>query len=62
MNATLHTLDQCVLPLVSWVLELLNECKLLEKAAGITVTQAVITTVLKQVAKPFIAHLILLLP
>ena len=39
------------------MLELLDECKHLEEAAGITVTQAVITTFQEQVVKPFITHL-----
>ena len=56
VNDTLHTLDDSVLPSANWVLELLDECKHLEEAAGITVTQAVITT-FQEVAKPFITHL-----
>ena len=57
VNATLHTLDDSVLPFANWVFELLDECKHLEEAAGITVTQAVITTFQEEVAKPFITHL-----
>ena len=57
VNVTLHTLDDSVLPSTNWVLELLGECKHLEEAAGITITQAVITTFQEEVAKPFITHL-----
>ena len=57
VNATLHTLDDSVLPSANWVLELLDECKHFEEAAGITVTQTVITTFQEEVAKPFITHL-----
>ena len=53
----LSTLDDSVLPSANWVLELLDKCKYLEEAAGITVTQAVITTFQEEVAKPFITHL-----
>ena len=45
-----------VLPSANWVFELLDECKHLEEAAGITATQAVITTFQKEVAKPFITQ------
>ena len=38
-NATLHTLDDTVLPSANWVLELLDESEHLEEATGITVTQ-----------------------
>ena len=57
VNATLHTLDDTVLPSANWVLELLDECEYLEEAAGIKVTQADITAFQEQAAKPFIAHL-----
>ena len=51
VNATLNTLDYGVLPSANWVLELLDECKHLERSAGITVTQAIITTFQEVVAK-----------
>ena len=57
VNATLHTLDDSVSPSANWVLERLDECKHLEEAAGITVTQAAITTFQEEVAKPFITHI-----
>jgi len=38
VNATLHTLDDSVLPSANWVLELLDDCEQLEEAAGITQT------------------------
>ena len=57
VNATLHTLDDIVLPTANWVLELLDKGKHLEKAAAIKVTLADIITFQEQAAKPFIAHL-----
>ena len=57
VNATLHTLNDTVLPSANWVLELLDECDILEEAAGIKVTQADITAFQEQAGKLFIAHL-----
>ena len=57
VNATLHTLDDTILPSANWILELLDECEHLEEAGGIKVTQAYITAFQEQAAKPFIAHL-----
>ena len=57
VDATLHTLDDAVLPAANWVLELLEECANLESATGIKITQADIKTFQEKVAKPFISHL-----
>ena len=57
VNATLHTLDDSVLPSANWVLELLDDREQLEEATGIIVTLADITIFQEQVTKPFIAHL-----
>ena len=57
VDATLHTLDDTVLPSANWVLELLEDCQNLEEVAGIKITLADITTFQDQVVKPFIAHL-----
>ena len=40
VNATLHTLDDSILPSAIWVLELLDDCKQLEETAGIIVSLA----------------------
>ena len=57
VDATLNTLDDTVFPLTNWVLELLDDCELLQKVAGIKVTVADITMFEDQSAKPFVAHL-----
>ena len=57
VDATLHTLDDTVLPSANWVLDLLYKCEHLKKAAGIKVTLADIITFQEQAAKPLIAHL-----
>ena len=58
VDATLHTLDDTVLPSANWVLELLDKREHLEEeAVGIKVTLADIITFQEQAAKPFIAHL-----
>ena len=57
VDATLHTLEDAVLPAANWVLELLEECVNLESATGIKITQADIKTFQEKVAKPFINHL-----
>ena len=57
VDATLHTLDDTVLPSANWVLELLEKREHLKEAAGIRVTLADIITFQEQAAKPFIAHL-----
>ena len=57
VSATLHTLDDTVLPSANWVLELLDKREHLKEAARIKVTWADIITFQEQVAKPFIAHL-----
>lgn len=57
VDATLHTLDDAVLPSANWVLELLDEREHLEEAAGIKIKLEDITAFQEQEAKPFIAHL-----
>ena len=57
VNATLHTLDDSLLPSATWVLELLDDCEQLKEATGIIVTLADIMTFQEQVTKPFIAYL-----
>ena len=57
VDATLNTADNTVLPSANWVLELLDDCKLLQKVAGIKFTMADITMFHDQSAKPFVAHL-----
>ena len=57
VDATLHTLDDTVLPSANWVLELLEKRERLEEAAGIKVTLSDIITFQEQAAKPLIAHL-----
>jgi hypothetical protein len=48
VNATLHTLDDTVLPSANWVLELLDEREPLEEATGIIVALADITAFQEQ--------------
>ena len=57
VNATLHTIDDSLLPSANWVLELIDDHEQLEEATGIIVTLADTTTFQDQVTKPFIAHL-----
>ena len=57
VNATLHSLDDSLLPSANWVLELLDDLEQLEEATGIIVTLADIATFQEQVTKPFIAYL-----
>ena len=57
VDATLHTLDDTVLPSANWVMALLDKREHLEEAAGIKVTLADIITFQEQAAKTFIAHL-----
>ena len=57
VDATLHTLDDTVLPSANWVLKLLDKRDHQEEAAGIKVTLADTITFREQAAKPFIAHL-----
>ena len=57
VDATLHTLDDTVLPSANWVVKLLDKCEHLKEAAGIKVTLADIITFQEQAAKPLIAHL-----
>ena len=57
VNATLHTLDDSLLPSANWVLELLDDCEQLEEATWIIVTLADTMIFHDQVTKPFIAHL-----
>ena len=56
-NATLHTLDDSLLPSANWGLQLLDDREQLQEATGIIVTLADIMTFQEQVTKPFIAHL-----
>ena len=57
VNATLHTLDDSLLPSANWALKLPDDREQLEEATGIIVTLADITTFQEQVTKPFITHL-----
>ena len=57
VNFTLHALDSVVLPAANWLLELLDVCENLEKATGISITDADITTFRQNVAKLFVSHL-----
>ena len=57
VDATLHTLDDAVLPAANWVLELLDKCEDLEKATGVKITSEDIKSFQETAAKPFIAHL-----
>ena len=57
VDATLHTLDDAVLPAANWVMELLDKCEDLEKATGVKITSEDIKSFQETVAKPFITHL-----
>ena len=57
IDATLHTLDDAVLPAANWVMELLDKCEDLEKATGVKITSEDIKSFQETVAKPFITHL-----
>ena len=57
VDTTLNTLDDTILPSANWVLELLDNCELLQKVAGIKVTMADITMLQDQSDKPCVAHL-----
>ena len=57
VNATLHTLDDSLLPSANWVLELLDDREQLEEATGVIVTLVDITTFQEQVTKPLITQL-----
>ena len=57
VDATLHTLDDAVLPAANWVMELLDKCEDFEKATGVKITSEDIKSFQETVAKPFITHL-----
>ena len=57
VEATLHTLDDALLPAANWVLEILEDSEDLEKAAGTNVTSTDIRQFQESVAKPFLRHL-----
>ena len=57
VDATLHTLEDAMLPAANWVLELSEEASTLESVTGIKITQEDIRTFLEKVAKPFVTLL-----
>ena len=54
VEATINSLDDALLPAANWVLELLDDCEDLEKATGIKVTLADITSFQGRVGELFI--------
>ena len=57
VNATLHSLDDAILPAANWILELLEEAGNLERDIGLEITLADIKLFQDTVAMPFIATL-----
>ena len=57
VDTTLNTLVNITLPMINWVLELMDEKDEIEKATNIEITTENITTFQEQVAKPFITVL-----
>ena len=57
VDATLHVLDDAVLPAANWVPELLDTREALEAATDITVTMEDISSFQERVAKPFVNDL-----
>lgn len=56
VDATLQCLDDALLPAANWVLELLDTADDLEKATGVKITQADITSFQDRVGVLFISH------
>ena len=57
VDATLHVLDDAVLPQQFWILELLNAWEALEAVTDTTVTMEDISSFQERVAKPFVRDL-----
>ena len=57
VDATLHVLDDAVLPAANWILELLNTWEALEAVTDTTVTMEDISSFQERVAKPFVRDL-----
>ena len=57
VDATIHTLDDALLPTANWVLKLLDVREEIERAIGLQVTSAAIASFQDAVAKPFINEL-----
>ena len=56
-DATLHVLDDAMLPVANWVLELLDARKALEAVTDTTVTMEDISSFQKRSPKPFVSDL-----
>ena len=57
VHATLHTIDEALLPAANWVLELMDARKEIERATGVKVTLTNIASFQERVAKHFITDL-----
>ena len=57
VHATLHTIDEALLPAANWVLKLMDAREEIERATGIKVTSANIASFQERVAKHFITDL-----
>ena len=57
VHATLHTIDEALLPATNWVLELMDAREEIERATGVKVTSANIASFQERVAKHFITDL-----
>ena len=57
VDATLHVLDDAILPAANWVLELLDAREALEAVTDTTVTMEDISYFQERVAKPFVSDL-----
>ena len=57
IHATLHTIDEALLPAANWVLELMDAREEIERATGVKVTSANIASFQERGAKHFITDL-----
>ena len=57
VHATLHTIDEAVLPAANWVLKLMDAREEIERATGVKVNLADIVSFQERVAKYFITDL-----
>ena len=57
VHATLHTIDEALLPTANWVLELMDAREEIESATGVKVTSANIASFQEEVAEHFITDL-----
>ena len=57
VHATLHTIDEALLPAANWVVELMDAREEIERTTGVKVTSANIASFQERVAKHFITDL-----